>query len=635
MKLTDDELLKQFRRDFKAAKHHWKDWRQEARDLYEFVAGRQWDPEDLALMEDQRRPAVTFNVADKFIDAVAGLQINNRQEIRYFPREVGDAAVNELATGAAEWTRDLSDAEAEESEAFYDMILTGMGFMEHRLDDEGADGEHIAQCRVDPMECYPDHQARKRNLLDARYFIRLKPYSPEEYAELYEVDETEAQAIADADAEHSEDHGIEIVHEPEDYEEDSIANQPGAKRKVRVAHYQYVRRESRVQVKAMIPNPQTLQSEPFDQELEPETWAKLEAALKANSIPYQATKTKRRVYYTAIICGDKVHAHDRSPAQAGMMIQTITGKRDRNTGTWRGIGRNIKDPNLWGNKFFSSILWQLSVNPKGGLLAERGAFDDPRKAEESWADPSKITFLEDGALSEGKVKEKPAGQYPQGMDRLMAFSLEALPAVSGLNLELMGLADRQQAGVLEAQRKQSAMAIIAWAFDSMRRYYRTSGKLLLELIREFMSDERIIRITGDDGAKYIPLLRDKLAGTFDVIVDEAPTSTNMRERTWAVLREVIPIAQAAQAPIPKKILDYMPIPTELSNAWKEELKPNPEVQEMQKRMAELEAAIKEAGIMKDRSTAELNQAKAQHITQNAPFVALKTAAEAGAAQAGD
>lgn len=634
MKLKDSELLAQFRRDFASSKHHWKDWRQEARELYEFVAGRQWDPEDLARMEDQRRPAVTFNVADKFIDAVSGLQINNRQEIRYFPREIGDAAVNELATGAAEWTRDLSGAEAEESEAFYDMILHGLGFIDHRLDDETSDGEFIAQCRVDPLEMYPDHQARKRNLVDARYQIRLKPYSPREYSDEFGVDLEEAQAFADADAEHSDDFGIEVVHEPEDYEDDTTANQPGAKRKVRVAHYQYLRRETRFRVRTVMPDPMG-QPQQIDQELEPEAWKKLETMLKANGVPYQVDKLRRKVYYTAIICGDKIHAHDRSPAQSGMSILTITGKRDRNTGTWRGIGRNIKDPNLWVNKFFSSILWQLSVNPKGGLLAEADAFEDPRKAEESWSDPSKITFTEPGAIVEGKIKEKPAGQYPQGMDRLMSFSLEALPAVSGLNLELMGLADRQQAGVLEAQRKQSAMAIIAWAFDSMRMYYRLSGKLLLEYIREFMSDDRIIRVTGEEGAKYIPLLRDKLSGTFDVIVDEAPTSTNMRERTWAVLREVIPIAQAAEAPIPKKILDYMPIPTELANAWKQELKPNPEMQAMQKRMAELEAGLKEAGIMKDQSTAALNKAKADQITQTAPLEALKTAAEAGAAQAGD
>lgn len=630
-KLSDEALLRQFTANLRAAKQHWKDWRQEARDLYEFEAGRQWDAEDQARMEEQRRPCVTFNLADKFIDAVAGLQINNRQEIRYFPRTTEDNGVNEVATAGAAWTRDLSSAESEESEAFRDMILTGMGFIDHRLNDETEHGEFIEQVRVDPLEMYPDPNARKRNLVDGKFIIRLKPYSPLEYADQFGEALETAEDMADADTDLDDDQGIEIVHEPEDYEDTPTAHEPGAKRKIRVAQYQYARVVPMIHVKATVLLP-TGEQQAIDREFTRDEWKKLEPRMQG--VEYQAREIRRRRLYTALICGKKVLAHDLSPAQACFSIQAITGKRDRNKNTWRGIGRNIIDPNKWVNKFFSSILWQLSVNPKGGLLAERGAFDDPRKAEESWADPSKITFVEDGAITEGRIKEKPAGQYPQGMDRLMEFSVNALPATSGLNLEIMGLADRQQAGVLEAQRKQSAMAIIAWAFDAMRRYYVSSGRLLLEMIREYVADDRLIRAVGEDGAKYIPLMRDKLTGTFDVIVDEAPTSTNMRERTWGVLREILPIAQAAGTPIPKKILDYMPIPEELSQAWKQELQPNPEVQAMQKRMANLEAALKEAGVLKEQSVAALNKAKADQINQTAPLEALKTAAEAGAAQAG-
>jgi hypothetical protein len=49
------------------------------------------------------------------------------------------------------------------------------------------------------------------------------------------------------------------------------------------------------------------------------------------------------------------------------------------------------------------------------------------------------------------VQEKQQAPYPQGMDRLMQFSIEALPATTGINLEMLGLADRQQAGVVESQ----------------------------------------------------------------------------------------------------------------------------------------------------------------------------------------
>lgn len=625
--LSDDELIKQFRRDLSASRTAYREWRQEARALYEAVAGRQWDPEDEAVMREQRRPMVTFNLLDKFIDAISGLQINNRQEIRFYPRTGEDVGVNELATGAVKWCRDMSGAEDEETEAFADMILTGLGCIEHRLEDAEGPHDYVAQERVDPLEVYVDPHARRRNLVDARYIIRLKPYTLEQYVEAFGEEYELAQQLADIEDREELTGGLERVTAPDDY--DDGASAPAPRRVVRVAQYQYVRLESR----------HIVSWQGQQQELTPEQWRRLEPELRAASIEVSVREMQRRVRYTAIICGDKVHRHGESPTQAGFTLQVITGKRDRNANTWRGIGRNLMDPNRWTNKFFSSILWQLSVNPKGGLLAERSAFEDPRKAEESWADPSRITFVEDGAITEGRLKEKPAGQYPQGMDRLMAFSLESMPAVSGLNLELLGLADRQQPGVLEAQRKQAAMAIIAWAFDAMRRYYRLSGLIMLDLIRVYLADDRLIRIIGDEGARYVPLLRDRLVGTYDVIVDEAPTSTNMRERVWAVLRDVLPIAQAAQVPIPRKVLDYMPIPDELVRAWQEELKPNPQRAELEQRMAALEQRLREVSIEREQAAAErdtaqarLNQAKAEQIAAAAPYDALAKAAEAGAAQ---
>src|SRR3954468_24042230 len=89
-----DKVLREFQTRYKMAKAHWKDWRDEARDLYDFIAGRQWSAEDEAQLNEEQRPIVTFNIAGKYMDAITGLQINNRQEIRYFPRTNGAAKVN-------------------------------------------------------------------------------------------------------------------------------------------------------------------------------------------------------------------------------------------------------------------------------------------------------------------------------------------------------------------------------------------------------------------------------------------------------------------------------------------------------------------------------------------------------------
>lgn len=626
-----DKTTREFRARLKRSRDHFKDWRQETHDLYDFRAGRQWEPNDEAAMDDQQKPMVTFNLTAKFLEAVSGLQINNRQEIRYFPRENGDVGVSDLASGAVKWNRDLSDAEHEESESFADMVLCGMGYVDHRLEDSTDAEGYIAQERCDPLEVFPDPSARQRNLRDGRYIIRIKSYTYEDFEEAFpELSAADYSGSTEQDA-FAGVSGLKFIERPQDYnsdETDPVSEVPT----IKVADYQWW-----ILADNFLVDAQGLGRKSFPKE----EWKLLEPRLQQSGVPYKVEKRRVRCYYRAFICGDKVISESKAAVQSGFTIKAITGKRDRNKGTWYGMARAMKDPNKWVNKFFSSILWQLMVNPKGGLLAEKDAFDNPGAAEESWADPSKITFVKPGALIDKKIEQKPVGQPAAGMQGLMQFTMTTMPETSGINLELLGLTDRQQAGVVEAQRKQSAMAIIAWAFDAMRLYYKDSGRVMLEMVREFMADGRLIRISGESGQQYVPLLKDKMTGVFDIVVDEAPTSVNMRERVWAVLEQVIPMALKVGIKVPPEVLEYMPIPDDLAQKWKKSMQPTPEQQqqEQQKLMVMVKQALAEirkteGQAVQAETAGVLNAAKAEEIKATMPGKVLESAANAGAAQAG-
>src|SRR5690606_6009535 len=106
----DDDLIKESNDRLQESRQHWANWRTQAREDYDFVAGEQWSAEDKQKLIDQMRPCVTFNRIAPIVDAVSGSEVNNRQEVRYIPREMGDVGVNELLTGAAKWVRDECDA---------------------------------------------------------------------------------------------------------------------------------------------------------------------------------------------------------------------------------------------------------------------------------------------------------------------------------------------------------------------------------------------------------------------------------------------------------------------------------------------------------------------------------------------
>lgn len=607
--LDPQEVLAEFNRRLKHCKAHWNEWRTEARDLYDLVAGRQWDEEDAAKLREELRPMVTFNVSGKYMDAITGLQINNRQDIRFFPREIGDAQVNEILTGAVTWGRDLCDVVDEETDAFYDAVLTGLGWMEGYLDkDLEPDGVPAGQ-RVDNMEMYADPAARKRNLEDARYVIRIRQMDHDEYKELFgdEYGAADEDLVTATD----DDGDITVIESPQDYgDESSTAEASQKKGKCPVADYQFWRKETRY----LLRHPQLGERELTEKEHE--AYQDFFQRAARNGQRFQITKIRRKVYYRAFIAKGRIATGENgfglSPYQYGFTYHAITGKRDRNKNTWYGIGRAILDPQKWLNKFFSTILYTIQTNAQGGVLAEENAFKDARKAESEWARPDRITWLKGGALSgqNPKVIPKPAAQYPTGLDRLMEFTLQGLPQTTGIPVELMGLTEKVQSGVLEAQRKQSAMAIVAWAFDAMRRYYRSMGKQMACYVVDYLPEGTLVMINGEQSRQYVPIVKNRMSKRFDVIVDEAPTSTNMKERVWAVLEVMIPNLIQAGITIPPEVLDYSPLPSDLAQKWKQALQPDPKKQQYEEQRAMAELGKEQATAQEKGASAQLKQAQA-------------------------
>lgn len=629
---THEEIMAQFNSRLKQSERHSLDWRQEAADLYDMEAGHQWADADKSKMEQTNRPMVTFNLMQKFLDAVVGLQINNRQQIQCYPRKAGKVQVSELGTGAIAWNRDKSHVDIEESDAGHDLLLTGMGWMEHFYDDEGPTQGHIGGERRDPLEMYWDPGAKRKNLIDRKWQIRVRKVHPDEYRDLFGEDPAGSLDVPGVNA---YDGGkVEVIMKPQDYDTSTSGFGAADKGKVVIADYQWCAKHHYVEVLAKFPTGEGL--ERFSME----EWKEIEPKLKAAGIPYEERRSKKKAYYRAWITSSGIHGKVKE-LPYGFTFQALTGKRDRNSNTWFGLGRGICDPQRWVNKFFSSILWQLSVNPKGGVLLEEGAVEDEQEFEDSWADPSRPSYVTKGALVAGKVQPKPPGHYPEGMDRLMTFSVDALPQVSGINAELLGMTNRDQAGVVEYQRKQGALAIVAWFFDALRRYYQEAGELMLPMIRDLIADGRLILIAGEEGAQYVPLLKEPLSQEFDLIVDEAPTSVNMQEKMWAVLQQIVPLALQMGMKVPLEVLDYVPLPAALTEKWKAEMKPSPQQIQQSEMQNQIRTRQETAKAAKDETAAQLNSAKAQDITQKTPVEleaeqmgTLKTAAEVGKIQAG-
>jgi hypothetical protein len=466
--------------------------------------------------------------------------------------------VNEVLTGAAAWVRDQCDAEDEESDAFFDMVVCGLGYTETRLDYTDDEEGQVLVERVDPITVRYDQGAKKRNLADSKWFQRDAWLCKEEIEEKWpdaEVGTPGFQELASATSE-TNPHNASTAWTYSENATGYDANNG----KYLVVHHQWYTLET--YYKALDAQTGQMVEMPAD---------RMEA-LVSKGVQVNAVKLQKKVYKQAFVCGSMVLEKSRLPVQhGGFTLKAMTGKRDRNNNTWYGLVRPMADPQRWANKFFSQILHIINSNAKGGLMVEEGAVDNMRKLEDDWAAADSVVKFLPGALSGGKVLPKPMPAYPMAPEKMMEFSVSSIRDVSGVNLELLGMADRQQAGYLEAQRKQAGLVILATFFDSLRRYRKMQGRLLVDFIQNYLSDGRLVRIVGGDGSeKYIPLMKMPDTLKYDVIVDEAPTSHNVKERVFGMLMNLMPgMQKMGMPPPPLEVVDYLPIPASLSEKWKE------------------------------------------------------------------
>jgi hypothetical protein len=158
--------------------------------------------------------------------------------------------------------------------------------------------------------------------------------------------------------------------------------------------------------------------------------------------------------------------------------------------------------------------------------------------------------------------ERPQNPIPAALPELFQIAVAALRDSTGINLEILGLVEKDQPGILEHMRKQAGMTVLASLFDSLRRYRKEQGRLMLWYITTFLSDGRLIKIGGAEDSKYIPLLRQPDTVEYDVIVDDTPTSPNLKERVWATLVQMMPFLRdiGMPAPIYLELLKYSPFP---------------------------------------------------------------------------
>lgn len=625
--------IERIKKLFDIDREHSAEWRRQTPDDFNFYAGDQYNAEEKEWMIAKDRPMVKFNRTMSIINTVVGTQILNRQEVRYLPVEMGDAVPNDLWTSAGKWFDNTSECEDADSEAFLDACICGMGWTETGLNfDDNPDGDPMTR-HIDPLEMYWDANARKKCLADATREWRFRRLPISEVRALLKRGE-KADQVADSDfdadwakIETSGDKDPKNqdrakLYEDDDTNENDLQRKMPDHRMVTVGHLVIKKREYATRL-----------VDPMTKE---ETWLNDEEMEKVNermtSVQMEAPQgvRQRRTTFYQYILGREIL--DEGPLLVDSFpYKCITGYRDHMKGTWFGMIRGMHDPQRYANKWLAQSVHILNTMAKGGVIAERGAAEDEDQFEQSWSKSDEVTWVNPGGAE--RIKPKFEQRVPGELFRLIEFAISSIRDVPGVSLEMMGMRGAIQAVGVEQERKSAGQTVLAALFDSMRSYRLSRGKMILDICKKYLADGRLIRLVGADGQKYVPLMMQTDA-RFDVLLDENPSSPDVKERAWMFIS---PQIDKFPPQVIAELLPFSPLPASIVEKLQMVLRSLSAPDPMQEALKKTEVEQGSADVDMTHASAEEKRALAQKHLVDARTSVVKTITDAvqGAQQHGE
>lgn len=475
------------------------DWRNEAREDYRFVQGKQWDDKDKQALNKQGRPAITINRCRPMINQVSGYFGQNMSEANFLPRSADDDEICNVAKGVTKYVYDTCMFTRHKKKVGRDRLICGKGYywVFYDFDYDRMDG-CIKIERRSPFEVFVDPESIKEDLSDAEFCGVYSWESPDELCQLYPENEAEIrQLYHEYDA--AERQAGTVNNEPLWYSKQL--------KKLRVAQYWYKERSYR--------NVYQLDGQPGIQEESEELAAmfRLKAIdpmtgqplIKKHRIPTCNIKYMTFVDDVLLEENDSPYKHKRFP-----LVQEFayyTGERDENDATLEpaGIIRDLKDVQREVNKHRSQRMHIVNTQANGIWLiygTSTPEFDAQLKAFGTTPGaklnvPPSVTKVE---------RITPDGVSVANVE-IERVSGEDFYTISGINPETMGNKDApsSMSGVAIDRRQRAAFTQVSDLADESNY----SERLILDLlwgeenrpglIPQYFTEQMVMRIIGNDG----------------------------------------------------------------------------------------------------------------------------------------
>jgi hypothetical protein len=455
-------------------------------DVYD---NEQWDEEDVAVLDSRKQMAVTMNETAPMCDWVIGTQRRAPMDWKVLPRAEDDVETADIKTKVLKYISDVNRVPLNRSRAFADAIKGGIGWMDDGVRDDPT--QERIYSRYEDWRCVL-HDSSALDILgeEGRYVFRWR-WVDEDIAMMMfpsRADRIRASIVDWAFDTYDDEFGTHGVAGGEARFAgigSATAAMVGAqRRRVKLIECQYKRP---VPAKFVVAG--RMAGALYD-----ERDRALAAAVAADGENAKIIDKVALRTFSAVFTEDALLAWGPTPYRHNRFTLTpiICYRRSKDRQVY-GMVRRVRSLQMDINKRGSKA--QHLLNTKQ-MIGDQDAFDDWEAAREELQNPNGVLPKKPGS----NVQVIDGTALASGQVQMLELNRQSIQRAFGVNDENLGRKTNAVSGEAIKARQIQGSVSTTEPFDNLRWATKAQGEKQVSLCEQFMTEDRVIRLTGATGS---------------------------------------------------------------------------------------------------------------------------------------
>ena len=579
----EDDLRREIMERFKYASKHSKDWNDAAKEDMNFALGDQWNQEDLQILKDQGRPALTFNRIRPVVNIISGYQRENSSRIKVNPEGGEDRIFSEVMDRTIKQVDKWSHLTDKMAYWFDDGLYTGKGWLEAVLtyENDPINGE-LRFLQRSPYQILVDPDFNEYDLNEyprAQYLFKIVRLSRDILKMLY----PEKSRIIDGFVKDVDDpvvNGSGYMYEGADDDYGNRPNKTTVTKKTQFENESGLERDSKFTVKEYWRPKMANRYFVVDRESglprKYETGEEADAFARAQNGGKIIERKVPEMWLGAMAGGFVMQDVKSSfePFYSGypffrFMADWSPSAEDEKYKV-QGIVRQLKDAQIEKNKSKSQTLHILNTQANSGWIGDKEALTD-----EGWRQLEKMGSKPGITVKKAKGYELreilPKGPNVGHLQREQEADNE-FKQISGVNPDLLGMQEDTASGKAINLRIRQAVLSLVRIFHNYRYSKEIIGKFILNMIPSLFDEKKVAKVLGPEYMQktqnerfpqglseghlqaFLTMIKDN---KYDVYVSEADDNKTIR---YEIFQNLVELVKAGMPIPPDLVVDYMDLP---------------------------------------------------------------------------